>query len=302
MRTILPARLQYQDYQFQVILPCGPWKWTTRVDVSRSTPVFQVRDVITPFGLLRDSIPIPGAAIQAMANSITELQQAFAPNILLDPTSLSFTVDEGRGFSDSLTVRITNDGVYGSLLGASVTSSAPYLVATPTSVGGLAFNESGVVGVSVDSTSLVASASPYSAQLTIQDAAASNTPQSIPVAVVVRPKAVISIPATPLQFNVTAPIGGGPFPLVPSQQFLLRNTGPAGSVLGYLVQKLTNCSPWLVSLSPTSGSLAGGASQAITVAVAPPASTLPGTYTETVRVSGYSSNSYQDIQVNLTVT
>lgn len=298
--TILQPRLQFQDYQYQVITPAGPWKWVTRVDVAKAVPTFEVRGIVSPYGLLRDSIPIPGEVITEMAESITELTQQFAPGILLSPATLSFTIDEGRGWSVPQEVLITNDGVFGSLLSVSVTSSAPFVAPTPANVSGLAFNESGKFEVAANSTNLLASGSPFAADLTVQGANAVNSPQVIPVTVVVRPKATISTDVPQLNFSVIAPISGA-FPPIPSQTFQLSNSGLVGSVLEYQIQKVTGVN-WLVSVNPVVGLLQGGLAQTTTVVVAPPTGTLPGTYTEMLRISGYSSNLQLDVEITLTVT
>lgn len=297
-----PSRLQFQDYQFEVLLPVGPWKWTTRVDVSGANPVFQIRDVISPYGLLRDTIPIPGEVVQSMASSITQVQDSFAPSILLAPLSLAFLVDEGRGVSQPQAISVTNDGIFGSLLGVAITSSASYVAATPANVNGLASNEAGQFQVAADSTNLVAVGSPYAVLLTIQDPDATNNPQSIPVTVTVRPRAFIALsPPLGLTFNVTKPITG-PFPPIPSQVFGISNTGLPASVLQYQVQKLTNNSPWLVGFTPAFGSVNGGSAMNITVVVQPDDTLYVGTFTETLRVSGYSQNYYQDITVTLNIS
>ena len=294
------SNLLFQDYQFKIQTLRGYWKWTTRVDVSGSIPAYYVRDIVSPFGLLRDSVPIPGAVIQAMAGSITELMSAFAPNILVDPTSLVFTVDEGRGFSEAQLIAVTNAGVYGSILGAQITSSAPYMRVTPTEVGGLAANEAGSFTASVDSSNLVSTLSPYAETINLSDPAAVNSPVVLPVTVIVRPKATIGVTPTTLTFLVAKPLSG-PFPPIPTASFLINNNGPAGSVLDYTIQRLTGCSPWLVSYAPPTGELASGVSQLVTVVAQPDESYPPGTYTETLRISGYSSNYYVDVQVILTI-
>jgi len=291
----VPSRLQFQDYQFQVVLTSGRWKWTTRVDVSQSLATTQIRDVITPYGLLRDTIPVPGEVVQAMADSITEVQQSYTPSILLNPMALQFVLDEGRGVSAAQSVQVTNNGVFGSLLGTSITSSAPYVFPIPANVNGLAANESGSFDVSADSTNLLSMGSPYAVLLTVQSSQATNSPQSIPVTVVVRPKATILTSVTTLTFNVTAPFTG-PFPPIPSQQFLLSNSGSASSVLDYQIKKLSGV-PWLVSFAPVYGSINGGGGQPITVVVAPTQNMTHGSYTETLRITGYSSNMVQDVQV-----
>jgi hypothetical protein len=273
------------------------------MDVSQSSPIYEVRDVISPWGLLRDSVPIPGDIVSAMAESISELRSAFAPSILVGPPStLSFVLDEGRGFGPPQQVQIANGGIYGSLLGVSLTTSASYIRVAPDRLGNLAFNESGVVDTLVDSTNLLAVNSPYAATIVIQDPNALNTPQVVPITIAVRPKAIISAAPLSIEFAAVTPGGGGAFPPIPSQQFIVQNTGPAGSVLEYQVQKLVGQSAWLVSFAPSTGSLVSTATQAVTVVVQPPTGLLPGLYTETLRVSGYSQNSYQDILIQLLVS
>ena len=301
-QPVFSSRLEFQDYQFQVAMPQGIWRWTTRVDVSLAMPQFEVRDVKSPFGLLRDMIPIPSQVILAMADSISTVQQQFAPSIMLSPNTLTFTVNQGQGVSAPLPVTITNNGIFGSLLSVSITSTAPWLAATPANIDGLASTESGAFNVTADSSSLLAINSPYTETLTIQDSAATNSPQALAVTINVLPLATISTSVTTLTFTVSAPIQPNPFPPVPSQQFILTNTGPAGSQLTYLIQKLLGNSPWLVSFNPFMGNLASTQSQAIVIGVAPPPNTLPGTYLETLRVSGFSTNMIQDVQVQLVVT
>lgn len=238
-----------------------------------------------------------------MAQSIVDLQQTFRTLIVLSPTSLSFTLDEGRGFGTPQEVTISNGGTYGSLLDASITSSATFMVVSPALVGGLASSASGQFSVTVDSTNLTAVGGPYSATVTVQDPNAPNSPQTIPVLITIRPKASISVSPTTLSFAVAGALSGTftPSP-VSSQTFTIQNAGPSGSVLNFQVQKLTGLSPWLTTFSPTTGTLNSGSSQAVTVSVQPTPLMSPGTYTETLRVSGYSSNLFQDVQVTLTVS
>jgi len=296
----LSAVLRFQDYQYQVVLINGAWKWTTRVDVSQAVVIVQVRDIITPYGLLRDSVPIPGEVVQAMADSITEVRQAYTPSILLNPVNLDFIVDEGRGVSAAKSVLVTNNGILGSLLATTITSSVSYVFSLPANVDGLVAHASGSFDVSVDSANLLAVGSPYAANLTVQDVNATNNPQIIPVGVIVRPKAIISVAPTSLQFNVAAPLTGD-FPPIPSQQILLTNSGPATSVLDFQIRKLIGV-PWLVSYSPVFGSLNGAASQPITIVVSPPSFMGVGVYTETLRVTGYSTNMSVDITVTLNIS
>lgn len=295
----LASNIKFHDSQFYWQVPQGTWRWTTRLNMSGSAPSFQIIDIISPFGLLRDSIPLPGEVVTKMAESIVELMQAYAPRILLSASSLTITLDEGRGFGTPQSITLTNNGAYGSLLGASVTSSAAYVTATPANLS-LGSGASGAFQVNADSTSLLASGSPYAVTLTVQDPSATNSPQTINVTVVVRPKATILLTPDDLAFNASGPIGG-PWPPVPAQTFQVLNNGSGASVLDFQIQKLQGNSPWLTSFSPTSGVLAGAAALNVTVNVAPQANMMPGVYTEYLRVSGYSSNTYQDVLVTLTI-
>jgi hypothetical protein len=300
MPAPLASNLQTQDFEYKFQVLQGYWRWKTRMDVSQSMPQFSVRDIVSPFGLLRDNVPIPGPVVEAMAQSITELQEAFAPLILAAPTTLTFTVDQGRGFSDPQNVTITNTGVYGSLLSPTLTTSAPYVTVSPATLGGLAFNEAAISQVSVDSTNLLATSSPYAATVMVQDPNATNSPQAISLAIVVRPLAHIAVNTNLLQFYVTKPLVG-PFPPIPAQIFVLTNSGPVGSLLNWQAVKLLGCN-WLVSYNPVSDQLVGGASENVTVVVQPDDSMGIGTYTETLRVTGYSDNFEQDVKVQLIIS
>jgi hypothetical protein len=299
----LVQNLKFHDYQFELAVSAGKWRWTTRLDVSQSSPVYSIRDIISPYGLLRDSIPIPGPVVQAMSASIDELMSNFIPGILIGPpTTLVFNVTEGEGFSESQLALVTNNGVYGSILDASLTASAAYLRVSPTTLGGLAINETGESTVEVDSTDLLASDSPYHESVVVQDPSASPTSQTLLVTVNVTPKATIATSTVLLVFNVVRPLSGI-YPTVPTQTFNVTNSGPAGSVLSYDIRQLTGlCTNWLRSVLPASDSLDSGVSQVEVVTVQPPDNLLWGTYSETLRVSGYSTNSYVDVEIRLVIT
>lgn len=296
----LAQNLQTQDYEYKLQVPQGYWRWKTRIDVSHTAPFFSVRDIVSPFGQLRDNVPIPGTVVEAMAQSITELQQALAPLILLSPTTLTFTVDQGRGFSESEEVSVTNSGVYGSLLSPTLTTSAPYVKIMPAQLGGLAFSEAGLAQVSVDSTNLLATNSPYAATILVQDPNATNTPQVVSLAVVVRPLAQISVNVTQLTFYASAPLDG-PFSPIPAQTVTLSNVGPVGSLLSWQAVKLYDTS-WLVSYNPISDELVGGASELVNIVVQPDPCMPRGTYNEVLRFTGYSTNFEQDVKITLIIS
>ena len=295
----MPA-LRFQDYQFQQETPSGTWRWTTRMDLTGLSPSFSVRDILSPYGILRDSIPIPGLVIQAMSTSISDLQDTFKPSFLVAPLALTFTQDEGRGYGDFQSLVLSNNGMFGSLLDATLTTSAPYMLARPTRVGNLSPGEEGASDIAVDSTNLLATGSPYSQTVILQDSTATNSPVSVAVTINVRPKATIDTTLTSLTFYVTKPLSG-PFPPIPVQTFTLQNTGAAASLLDYAIQKLIGNSPWLVSYTPTTGQLSGGSTQTTTVGVSPLETCFTGTYKETLRISGYSTNAYKDVEITLVI-
>lgn len=297
------ANISAQDVGFSVTVNGRLWRWKTRMDVSGATPVFQILDIITPFGMLRDSIPLPGEVVQGMSESIESLMANFKPTILVGPpTSLSFAVDEGRGFAEGQNVPLTNSGVYGSLLSAILTTSAPYIHVSPSVVGNLASNVAGSFEVQVDSTDLLATSSPYSGTITIQDETATNNPRTLPITITVRPKAVIDTNLDTVYFTVVRPVSG-PFPPVSSEQFQVQNTGPTGSVLEFQIVRLTGLSQnWLSNFTPVYGTLNASGNQTISVYVDPVEGLMPGTYEETLRISGYSANEYVDVLIQLVIT
>jgi hypothetical protein len=271
------------------------------MDVSGTSPSFQVTRIVTPYGILRDSIPLPGDVVEAMGESISLLRAQFPATILVGPPpSLTFDVDEGRGFGLSQEVALTNSGVFGSLLDATLTSSAAYVAVSPAQLGSLAANETGSFDVTVDSSDLLALGGPYAATVSVQAPGATNSPRTLPITINVRPKALIGIGPDTLTFSAVKPLTGA-FPLVPPQTFVISNSGPSGSVLEWQLQRV-ECASWLASFGPVSGSLASGESATITVVVAPPSSMLQGTYVETLRVSGFSSNQSVDVELRLTIT
>lgn len=295
------GRIEYQDYHYQHVTPQGRWRWVVRQDLSGTSPVFTVRDVSSPYGLLRDSIPLPGEVIEAMAGAIVTLATAYAPAMLIGPpATLTFTVDEGAGFSASQTLLLANTGAFGSLLQASLTPSAAFVRVSPSSVGGMQQNETATAEVMVDATTLLATSSPYAAAVTATSGNATNSPQVLPLTVIVRPKATIAVLPTSLLFTVVKPITGS-FPAIPAQAFALQNTGLAASLLDYRIQTVSGAA-WVTGFSPSTGQISGGGSQSITVTATPPDSFLPGTYTETLRITGYSTNTSVDLTLTLVIT
>jgi len=292
--------LRFQDYEFNLKLSSGLWRWTTRVDLSGALPSYFVRDIQTPWGSLVDATDLPGLLVKEMADSIDQVKTAFMPEITVGGV-FTFNVDEGRGFSNPLIGTVTNTGTFGSLLGVTVASSAPWLVSSPAALGGIAYGNTGNFETRVDSTNLLAIDSPYTGTLTFQDPDATNNPQVANVTVNVRPRPTIAVSVPEVDFTVVRPIDGV-FPFIPSAYFILNNTGSVDSNLEYQIQKLIGCSNWLASFVPATGNVAGGASQRVDITVRPPIGMGTGTYTEILRVSGFSTNDRMDVTVKLVVT
>lgn len=297
---VAASSLQVQTYRFNKQLPSGLWSWSVVMDLSGPSTVFRVEDVLTPFGPLRDSVPLPGDVVTEMSDTIETLLTNFPATISVSPTgTLTLTVDEGRGFSAPVLVNVTNTGVFGSILDATLTTSSTYLHVFPEKQGSLASQEVGTSQLSVDSSSLLAVNSPYTGSIAVT-AAATNSPQTMPISIVVRPLALIAVNPQTLTFHVLRNVDGS-FSQVPAQALVVTNAGPAGSVLSWQIQPVAS-SPWLVGIAPTSGTLTAGGSESILVSVLPTPNLLQGSYTETVRISGYSSNQYLDIQIVLVVS
>jgi len=301
--SISAANISSQNVEFSITLNGRVWRWTTVMDVSGAVPTFMIKNITTPYGILRDSTPLPGAVVEGMSESIQSLVANYRSSILVGPPgALVFVVDEGRGYSLPLTGRVTNTGVYGSLLSTTLVASAVYIRTNPAIIPHLASNQSGVFDVSVDSTDLLTTSSPYSGSISLQDGAATNSPQVLPITITVRPKAVVSISPGLVTYVVSRPISG-PFPAIATQQFTVQNSGPSGSVLDYQIARLTGLSQsWLASFTPVTGTLPASTVQSITVLVEPVEGLMPGIYEETLRISGYSFNDYADVIIRLVVT
>ena len=141
--------------------------------------------------------------------------------------------------------------------------------------------------------------------LPFKNPTASNNPQTIGIIVSVRPKATIGASLSVLIFNAIRDVSGHITMVDPpgsQQTFNVLNTGPTGSVLDFDIRALTGlCHNWLRSWLPAEGEVSSGGSQTVTVTVQPPDNLLQGTYSEKLRISGYSSNQYLDVEIRLVV-
>lgn len=282
----------------------GIWTWKVQANnLSAAGQLYEVIDIITPYGPFTSTmIPIPGEVITEMANSIVSIQQQFAPFMILDPlshTTFSLVITEGDPNSDIGTITVLNAGAFGSFMTVIATPGAPWLSVSPSSVQDIGKNGYAVFDCVLITTPLLASVSPYSGTIILQDNRTPSTFIPIIVNVTVLPRPVItSLPTTvSLVFISSTGTPGG------SQSVVISNSGPADSSLSFTLAKLGS-SNWL-NFTPTSGGplVSGGSVTSVfSIVAAAAAGLVPGTYIERVRVSSpNASNSPIDIVVNLTV-
>jgi M6 family metalloprotease-like protein len=207
------------------------------------------------------------------------------PQIALTPTSLSYETTEGTDpASNSFTV--TNDG--GGTLEYTVSSNRNWLGLSRTS-GSLAAGASQGVTVSVDASGLATGT--QSGTITV-GGNGDNAPQTVTVSVTVN-----EAPTDPT-------IAVGP----PSMDFQIKgNKAPDPQKLGLqnagsqaLTWNASASQGWL-KLNRTSGTLAGGGADSLTVDVSIQG-LEPGTYDATIDVTGNADNSPQSVAVQLRLT
>jgi hypothetical protein len=280
----------------------GTWQWSVSAVNNRGTgQYFEVRDIQSPFGPL-DVVasPIPGDVIVAMSDAILAMQQQLNPQLYVPgSTSFSLTVTEGGSTIEAAIVSFQNSGAFGSFLTATATPDAPWLSVTPTSVVGVDKNSSGQFKIYVKPSSMLATSSPYTGHVNIQDNR--NPPTIIPVTfnVTVLPRPAISLNASSvtLSWYLSTSSSFGP------QTLRVTNSGPVGSFLDFSVAKIQNISPWLFFAPASAGPVPSTGYVDVSFSVVgvsvPP---IPGTYSEMVRISSLeASNSPQDITVSLIV-
>jgi hypothetical protein len=223
---------------------------------------------------------------QTVPVTLTVNPVAPPPAITRDPTSLSFTATTGGANPANQTFDVWNSG--GSTLNWTASSNQTWLTLNPSS--GSSTGSKTTVTASVNISGL--SAGTYSGAITISDPGASNSPQTISVALTVNAPGVPTIGLNPTSLSYTYVIGG----TAPADKtFQVSNTG-AGTLNWTAASNQT----W-AGVSPTSGSLASGS--ATTVAVSVNISGMAaGTHYATITVSAAgASNSPQQVSVTLTI-
>jgi hypothetical protein len=196
------------------------------------------------------TITAAGASNSPQTVSVT-LNVNATPVIGLSVTALTFSAPDGGPNPPAQTVTVSNAGA--ATLSWSAAPDIGWLVVSPAS-GSLATGVFEGMFVSVDVTGL--SVGNYTGTITITAAGASNSPRAIAVSLTINARPTIGVSTNTLAFS--APFrGSNPA----SQSLTVSNTG--GGVLGWVA---TDTAAWLF-YAPASGTLAAGASEAMSIAV-----------------------------------
>jgi len=205
------------------------------------------------------------------------------PQISVTPTSLTNSCQEGNNASSqSFEVWNSGDGT----LSYSISDNATWLSCSP--ISGTSTGEQDTITVNYSTSGL--SDGNYSAEITISDPNASNSPQTIQVNLTVIPEPEPTICLNPTSLSPSCEEGED----ASSQNFQVWNCGD-----GTLSYSISDNATWL-SCSPISGTSTG---EQDTITVNYSTSGLSdGNYSATITISDHNaSNSSQRIQVSLTV-
>jgi len=209
--------------------------------------------------------------------------QWVVPVIALGPTGLSFAFEEG-GNSQTQVLTVSNEG--GGTLNWDASADESWLGLSPTS-GSLGPGQSATINVTVSDPDLTRGQ--YQGVITVADPNAVDSPRTASVSLTYVEKPRIGLSAAFLAFTTDEAVDPEP------QTLTITNIGE-----GNLNWGAVDDEGWL-SLSPSTGSLGPGQSQALVVSASPGA--LPGgVYEATLTISDpNSSNSPQSVAVGLTV-
>jgi len=291
-------------YKFSVESVGGSWSWAVQANNTQGAgQLYQVTDINTPYGPLTViDVPIPSDVIVGMADSITDVQGQLAPLMTLigSTTSFNVVVTEGDPNVAVGSVTVMNSGAFGSFMTATATAGVQWLSVSPSSHQGIGKNEQVTFDIVLMPASLLATDSPFSGTVTLQDNRVPPTQIPITVSATVLPRPEISVNPSSLGLTFMSSTGvpGG------SQQLTISNSGPILSSLEFTLASINNES-WLSFVPTSGGPLAYGESSIVTVSVSASGAggLVPGTYSDTIRVSSTkASNSPVDVPVTLTVT
>jgi hypothetical protein len=202
-----------------------------------------------------------------------------AGGLSLSPSSMAFTATAGQGGPAAQTLSVASTGSLGFTATATTTSGGNWLSATPNS-GTTPTN----LNISVNPAGMVAGT--YSGNVTISSTGASNSPQSISVALTVTSAPTISVSSSPLNFIYQS---GGSLPQ--AQVVTVLASSPAAFTAA------ASEGNWL-AVTPNSGTTPVNLSISVN-----PGGLNPGIYNGTITVAG--TNGAQGtsiINVTLTVT
>ena len=181
------------------------------------------------------------------------------PTISLSPMSLAFSATQGGGNPTAQTVTINNSGT--GTLSWSVSTTAPWLSLSP---------PSGTAPSSFTATANISglAAGSYSSTITVTGSGATNTPQSILVALTITAAPTVTLNVSPTSLAFTATQGAAN----PANQSFTISSNTSWTV--------SQSGSWL-AVSPTSGSNNG----TVTVSVNTATATV-GTNSGTITVTG----------------
>lgn len=291
-------------YRFHIASTGGTWEWIVdATNVESAGQFYRVMDISTPYGpLVHLAIPIPADVIQAMANSISCVQQKLEAHMsLVQPatTVFSLAVTEGDPALEVGTVMIQNDGAFGSFMNASASSDVQWLSATPSMATGLGRGNQAQFSIILSPESLLATGSPYVGNVNLQDDTSAQTtiPITVNLQVIPRPSISTSTQSVFLTHSQTSGVSSVAY-------MTISNGGPVTSILNFILCKVIDNSPWLIYEPTSGGSLQAGDLTQVKFSL--DSQNLPqtiGTYSEKIRIySDNASNSPIDIDVTLDVT
>lgn len=212
------------------------------------------------------------------------------PAIDLVPSSLAFTALQTGPPPPAQSFTVSNIGTTGTTLSWTATWTEAWIAAVTPASGSLPQGASTSVSVSVDHAGLAAGT--YTGSIVISDPEASNSPRSLPVTLKVAGPAISVTPAS-LAFKV---VPEDPPPA--GQGFTVTHSGDPGTTLAWTA---TGTESWITGVTPSSGSLAQGASAPVSISV--DHTGLPiGQYSGTIQISDPgASNNPRSVSITLDV-
>jgi murein DD-endopeptidase MepM/ murein hydrolase activator NlpD len=233
------------------------------------------------------TISAPGAANSPQSVPVSLVVTAApVPALSVSPTSLTFSAQQGSNpASQTLTISNTGQGT----LTWAASEALSWLVGTPGN-GTLTAGQSATITFTANTAGLTPAS--YTGTITVAAPGAANSPQSVPVSLVVTAAPVPALSVSPTSLTFSTQQGSNPA----GQTLTISNTGE-----GTLTWTASEPITWLVG-SPGSGTLATGQSATITFTVNT-AGLSPASYTGTITVTAPgAANSPRNIPVTLTVT